>query len=206
MSLKTLVKVSEVNNLSDARYCAGMGVEMIGFTLDENHPQFIELAKLREISVWISGVKVVGEFTGENVENMNYLAQELNLDYIQLNHFLKPESLSQLKKPVIQKLIFDGKNETAIEDSLIHLEEKVSYFLLESETTDAIGPARDVLKKWCSKYPVILAFGINNEDLEVILEDICPAGIGLKGGNEIKPGLKDFDELASILEVLEVND
>lgn len=206
MSLKTLVKVSEVNNLSDARYCAGMGVEMIGFTLDENHPQFIELAKLREISVWISGVKVVGEFTGENVENMNYLAQELNLDYIQLNHFLKPESLSQLKKPVIQKLIFDGKNETAIEDSLIHLEEKVSYFLLESETTDAIGPARDMLKKWCSKYPVILGFGINNEDLEVILEDICPAGIGLKGGNEIKPGLKDFDELASILEVLEVND
>ena len=42
MGLKTLVKVSEVNNLSDARYCAGMGVEMIGFSLDENHPKFIE--------------------------------------------------------------------------------------------------------------------------------------------------------------------
>jgi phosphoribosylanthranilate isomerase len=52
MALKTLVKASEVNNLSDARYCAGMGVEMLGFCLDENHPKFIELARLREISVW----------------------------------------------------------------------------------------------------------------------------------------------------------
>ena len=32
--LKTIVKVSEVNNLSDARYCAGMGVEYIGFSMD----------------------------------------------------------------------------------------------------------------------------------------------------------------------------
>ena len=33
--LKTLIKVSNINNLSDARYCAGMGVEMLGFSMDE---------------------------------------------------------------------------------------------------------------------------------------------------------------------------
>ena len=35
--LKTLVKVGEINNLSDARYSAGMGVELLGFAL--KHPE-----------------------------------------------------------------------------------------------------------------------------------------------------------------------
>lgn len=206
MSLKTLVKVSEVNNLSDARYCAGMGVEMIGFALDENHPQFIELAKLREISVWISGVKVVGEFAGENIENMNYLSKELNLDYIQLNHLLKPEEMAELHKPIIQKLVLDNASEKEIESYLNTYKEFVSFFLLENESADSVNSLIPTLKKWCNQFPVILGFGIKNEDLETILLEIEPAGIGLKGGNEIKPGLKSFDELASILEVLEVND
>ena len=206
MSLKTLVKVSEVNNLSDARYCAGMGVEMIGFTLDENHPKFIQLAKLREISVWISGIQVVGEFTGENVENMNYLSQELSLDYIQLNHVVKPELLAGLKKPIIQKLILNKNNEMEVENYLIAYKNYAEYFLIESEEVDSIGPFFSRIKKWCSTYPIILGFGIKNEDLEKILVDIHPAGIGLKGGTEIKPGLKTFDELSSILDILEIND
>lgn len=205
MSLRTLVKVSEVNNLSDARYCAGMGVEMVGFTLDENHPKFIELAKLREISVWISGIKVVGEFTGENIENMNYLAHELNLDYIQLNHTLNPDLVDGLKKPVIQKLLYYN-NEEEIENFLKLYHSKVEFFLIESEAMDSIGPLSSLMKKWCSTYPIILGIGITTEDLDKILSDINPAGIALKGGTEIKPGLKTFDELSSILEVLEIND
>jgi phosphoribosylanthranilate isomerase len=31
MPLKTFVKVGCITNLSDARYCAGMGVDMLGF-------------------------------------------------------------------------------------------------------------------------------------------------------------------------------
>jgi phosphoribosylanthranilate isomerase len=205
MSLRTLVKVSEVNNLSDARYCAGMGVEMVGFSLDENHPKFIELAKLREISVWISGIKVVGEFTGENIENMNYLAHELNLDYIQLNHTLNPDLLDALKKPVIQKLLYYN-NEEEIENFLRIYQSKVEYFLIESDAMDSIGPLLTLMKKWCSSYPIILGIGITTEDIDNILTDINPSGIALKGGTEIKPGLKTFDELSSILEVLEIND
>src|SRR3954471_11542104 len=113
MALKTLVKASEVNNLSDARYCAGMGVEMLGFCLDENHPKFIELARLREISVWVSGVKTVGEFTGDNVLNINYLAEQLNLDFIQLNHTIEPHHIQELKRPVILKLDYNPSNTDA---------------------------------------------------------------------------------------------
>ncbi|MBX9851514.1 MAG: N-(5'-phosphoribosyl)anthranilate isomerase [Cytophagaceae bacterium] len=206
MSLRTLVKVSEVNNLSDARYCAGMGVEMIGFSLDENHPKFIELSKLREIAVWISGIKVVGEFTGENIDNINYLAEQLNLDYIQINHAIPNNLLHSLKKPVILKLIFEEHTSVELEKIFKAYKNNVAYYLIESETCDSISGIEDMLENWTVSYPILIGFGITNDSLEKITNEIKPKGIALKGGNEIKPGLKSFDELSSILEVLEVND
>ena len=203
MSLKTLVKVSEVTNLSDARYCAGMGVEMLGFTLDENHPRFIELSKLREISTWISGIKSVGEFTGENVENMNYLAKELGLDYVQLSLPVRKEALKEIHKPLILKLVLESFSKNELENYFKEYKGYIEFFLVESDKTDSVKSIQEELKIWCKEYPIILGIGIKAEDLDIILNEIQPKGISLKGGEEIKPGLKTFDELASILEELE---
>jgi phosphoribosylanthranilate isomerase len=204
MALKCIVKVSEVNNLSDARYCAGMGVEMIGFCLDENHPRFIELARLREISVWVSGVKVVGEVTGDDVENINYLAEQLNLDYVQLSHTISPDRIGRIKKPVILKLDFDPENIENISIELQTLSKHVAFFILESRDFDSVKSFEKQLQSWCSQYKIIIAFGIKKEELDEIVNVIKPFGIGLKGGQEIKPGLKDFEALSEILEALEI--
>ena len=60
MALKTFVKISSVNNLSDARYCAGMGVDIIGFDLHEGSDHYVSPSKFKEIERWISGVKLAG--------------------------------------------------------------------------------------------------------------------------------------------------
>jgi phosphoribosylanthranilate isomerase len=205
MALKALVKASEVNNLSDARYCAGMGVEMLGFCLDESHPKFIELARLREISVWVSGVKAVGEFVGDNILNINYLAEQLNLDFIQLNHVIKPDLIKELKKPVILKLNFHSEKINELSEELKKYSEVVDIFLLESEQTDSVARYENILKEWCSGYKIILGFGIQKEMIEDILNKIKPYGLEVKGGDEIKPGLKSFEELSEVLEALEID-
>ncbi len=202
MSLKTLVKVSGVTNLSDARYCAGMGVEMIGFGLDENHPKFIELAKLREISVWISGIKVVGEFHGDNLDNVNYLSHEIPLDFVQLNHLPHLEELKHIKSPIILKLDIEKDRLAETEEAMKKYFGNVTFFLLES-VDYSIAELESILKKWCADYNIILGFGINSESLPAVLNKINPKGIGLHGGHEIKPGLKNFEHLADILELLE---
>jgi len=202
MALKTLVKVSGVTNLSDARYCAGMGVELIGFGLDENHPKFIELAKLREISVWISGIKVVGEFNGDNLDNVNYLSHEIPLDFVQLNHLPHLEILNHIKNPIILKIDIEKDKLAEIEETMKKYAGNIAFFLLESNTC-SIPDIQNVLANWCKTYNIILSFGITGESLPIVLEKINPKGIGLHGGHEIKPGLKDFEHLADILELLE---
>jgi hypothetical protein len=63
--LKTKVKVSSIENLSDARYCAGMGVEWLGF------PLAMPLEKFAEIRNWLAGVQIVGEASGLKPEEIS---------------------------------------------------------------------------------------------------------------------------------------
>ena len=56
MNLKTKVFVLEVNNLSDARYCASMGVDTVAFSLVGEKASSLE--QILAISQWLSGVKI----------------------------------------------------------------------------------------------------------------------------------------------------
>ncbi|WP_373398249.1 hypothetical protein V8V91_00290 [Algoriphagus halophilus] len=62
MALRTFVKISGITNLSDARYCAGMYVNLIGFSLEEGTEKFVNPAQYKEITGWLSGLEFVGEF------------------------------------------------------------------------------------------------------------------------------------------------
>lgn len=60
MALKTFVKISTVNNLSDARYCAGMYVNLMGFNLEEGNKDYMAPEKYQELTDWLSGLEYVG--------------------------------------------------------------------------------------------------------------------------------------------------
>src|SRR5688572_3598128 len=64
MPLKTLVKVGSITNLSDARYCAGMGVEMLGFATIQGQKNYLSPIKFQEIRGWITGPLIVAEVYG----------------------------------------------------------------------------------------------------------------------------------------------
>src|SRR5690606_31291233 len=93
------------------------------------------------------------------------------------------------------------------------IEEKenlVSYFLLSFQSQD---DEKEVLATYASeisalsdKYPLLLGFGLDAASINTLLGETSITGIALQGGHEIKPGYKDFDELADILETIELDD
>src|SRR5688500_2450084 len=64
MPLKTIVKVSHISNLSDARYCAGMGVDMLGFRVIPGIDHYLAPELYQDIRGWISGPKIIAELYG----------------------------------------------------------------------------------------------------------------------------------------------
>ncbi len=210
MALQTIVKVSGINNLTDARYCAGMGVEMLGFGIDQEATDFIGFQKIEEIIQWLSGVQLVGEIGTQNITTV----QEYGFDFLEIGNLTELQQLSVLATnnsntianaipKIILKIKLTADNLQEIGHILEKYHTQVSYFLVESamnlDTNLAV-----VLKNYCQKYPILLAFGITKENILQILASIKPAGIVLYGGNEISAGLKDMDNLAEILEMIEI--
>ncbi|MGB3183463.1 MAG: phosphoribosylanthranilate isomerase [Cyclobacteriaceae bacterium] len=207
MALKTFVKISGVTNLSDARYCAGMMVDMIGFDLDPDSEQFTAPDKFKEITEWLSGVEMVGEFNDLDTDGIREAGEGYTLDAIQTSSVeAAPHIIKSTTLPVIFKLDVSDMDEPARMRPII---EKVgmsaAFVLIESEGKEKGDQWVQEALEIAGNYPVVLGFGVTAENAEELAASDLK-GISLRGGEEIKPGLKDFDELADILEALEIDD
>ncbi len=195
MQLKTIVKVGGINNLSDARYCAAMGVDFLGFPLDSTLPNAINEEDFIELHGWISGIQAIGEY---------HQAPESWPEGIMMLELNASQSPPLPKLPYLLKLNLD---DTIIEEAEVHLQKQpeATYFVLESNQAELQPEQLDWVKKVGSTYPILLGFGINADNVLKLIEELPIKGIALKGGQEERPGYKDYDELADILELLELD-
>jgi phosphoribosylanthranilate isomerase len=207
MALSTLTAVTEINNLSDARYCAGMGVDIIGFNLDKGQASGVTPEAVREIAGWLAGVQLAGAFAGAAAEEINELARQCGLNLVLLNATYLVDDLTKIDLPVIMQVeIHKDTYEKELAQMLELYQPYVQYFLVTSAGFQAIDDTNlQFLQQLAQRFPVLLGFGLDQENVVQVLEQVKPAGIALKGGHEIKPGLKSFDDLADILEMLEVD-
>jgi phosphoribosylanthranilate isomerase len=206
MALRTFVKVSGVNNLSDARYCAGMGVDLIGFNLDPAYQESISIDKFKEITEWILGVGFVGEITTGDYETLKNHLDEYDINLLQIEDPEKVKELKLLEFPLILKLdTANYKTISEVEKLMQEYHNDIEFFAIES-SIDVDKNKLNELTELGKKYPIVLGYGITENNVNDILETTEIKGISLKGGNEIRPGYKDFDDLAKILELIEVDD
>lgn len=207
MGLRTSVIVNGINNLSDARYCAGMGVDIIGFNLKLDDPERVQPDTLKEIKGWVAGVKTAGEFLRARPDIINEMAEEFKLDFIQLDVPYLIDEIEEINRPVIQKVFV---NKDTVESELHEMMELytpyVHSFIIFSDDFDSVDETNArFLAELSEKFKIYIGFGIDKDNINSVLKTIKPTGIGLTGGHEIKPGLKDFDELAEIFEEIEEN-
>ena len=206
MALKTIVKISNVTNLSDARYCAGMGVDMLGFSMDESSPEYIHPATFAEIRSWVAGVQIVGETTATDIDQIERLLDSYQPDVLQVNEAALLPYLTSVNKPLIVQIDFAQFTLEQINTLLTVKPVGADFLLLESHTPIHIDDElKRILQNLASQFPVLLGIGITANTVHTLLSDIPVQGIALAGGNEEQPGNKEFGELMDILETLEVD-
>jgi len=196
MGLKTKVKVGNITNLSDARYCSGMGVDFLGFPIND---LTLDIKNYREITTWVSGPALVLEWhTHEVPPQLNELRSNYNADYVELRvHNL--EKIASAKNQLIITLDIGDWN--LFKGILRDNKKKIAFLSLVSTEHNAVD--RDLIKEIAEEFPVLLGFGVSERNLDVILS-LPIAGLSLQGTTEDSPGLKDYSTLSGILEQLEV--
>jgi phosphoribosylanthranilate isomerase len=205
MALSSFVYISDVDNLSDARYTAGMGVDLIGFRLNPKNESSLRPERFKEISAWVSGVKLVGEFGDSTPEEVKEALTHYNVDYLLVSDESQIHEFTQFDKPLILRISINEETKDTLASTFNYCSGAIDYFLLESGLTKLDKEEISFINSYSSQFPILLGYGVNKENAKTIVGKLKLKGISLKGSSEIRPGYKDFDEMADILEVLEID-
>ena len=206
MALSTFVKVSNISNLSDARYCAGMGVHVLGFTLEKNHPHYTDPEKYTAITEWLAGVKFAAEFNEYTPSEIEQTLSEYDrIDYVQTSQPQHVAALFSTQIPIIVRIDAAQYREdiVALADIMRDCHDQASFYLIENSAPSNSDLLTDLLHL-SRQYPILLGFGHTAEGIASLVKEYPLEGVALEGSEEIRPGYNNFDQLASILEALEI--
>ncbi len=183
MPLKTFVKVGSITNLSDARYCAGMGADMLGFIVVEGQDHYVSPKQFQEIRGWVTGPLVVAEVSGlQSAAQLTSIIENYQPDYLELGIAELP-FLSNNSIPFILRL------ERELTD--VELPSQPAFVLASTFLSNTISP--------------LLIEVSSLAEAEQALQHSTIKGLALRGSAEISPGLKTYDELAEVLELLDTD-
>ena len=197
MALKTFVKINQVSSLSDARYCAGMGVDVLGFALVEGSPSFVDPQQFKEITQWVSGPKFAGEFDSASIDQIKLASVDYSLDFIETSVPDHLEAIAELNIPIILKSRIESQAELGKFLDVVAYGGDLLHFLhleLEADTLKALSSDIATIKK-----PLILSTNDSLTNLDLLIN----YGISLTAKQEEQTGLQDYGEIMDVLEELE---
>ncbi len=186
---RPVIYVSHITNLSDARYCAGMGVDLLGFVIDPADPDFVSVETYQQLIGWVSGPARVVEYGDTTVQDK--IQTDYSPDFIHLG-------LKQLAShPVTSaKLIVEITfHELSAISKELRGRKDVAYWLVTDAPDDVSEPLQLTA-------PILIARNAFPGGVIAYLQRFGAAGVALRGSIETVPGLKDYDHLAEVLEEL----
>lgn len=214
--LRTKVKASAINNLTDAPYFAAFEVEWLGFQLHPEQEHYVQPQVVKAIKEWVDGVQIVGEFELQTASEIKTAIEMLELDAVQVGMLAEVDTLIELQsqQPVIKEIIIEAYTSAAdVQDICDEFAPHCAFFLINFSKNGIAWndlqeglPAflfRD-LQSICAQYPVLLSIDLTPATLEAAVDDLSLAGFSFTGGEEEKTGYKSFDELDELLEVLTI--
>jgi phosphoribosylanthranilate isomerase len=190
MALTRFVKVGNISNLSDARYSAGMGVDLLGFRAIAGQDNFIAPKQFQEVRGWITGPRIVAEIYGfESSAEIDSMLENYRPDLLELS-LNELEKLNSISLPLIVRCKSADLNKI-----LNHkFRTKIEHLLIDDFANS---------EKVISDVPVLIE--LNSFRIDEIKSEYSNYGIALNGSAEIRPGLKSYEDLADILEKLDAD-
>jgi phosphoribosylanthranilate isomerase len=192
---KTKIKVNDIQNLTDARYFAAMGVDYLGFCCNPGSETFCSLAKIKEITDWVEGPQFVLQFQGFQSEQE--IKSVINTGLGHALHFGVFATYDiNFELPIFKEFIFENINkDTNFDCDFPILRSDIDWEKITEK--DKIKLSEILVSKHC-----FLDFKWQTSSLKDLIQQLPSFGLILKGGSEERIGVKTFDDLDDIFEIL----
>lgn len=217
----TQVKICGITNENDAALATELGASHIGMIFVSASPRNIKLTEARKIATRLKGhVKLVGVFQNEASSKINYLAEALELDLVQLHGFEQPEFCAELSCDLIKviQLKFPGADlepkgkarryeDVALVAEMQRYPFNVKHFLFDKpKSAESEGWLENAMARLgriqenCLVPPFFFAGGLNSMNVGGVIERLHPFAVDVASGVEASPGIKDKRLMADFLE------
>jgi phosphoribosylanthranilate isomerase len=194
------VKICGITNLDDARYASACGADALGFVFYKDSPRCVDPGQAQRIIAELPPmITTVGLFVNESPDRIRQTVEFCGLNAVQLHGDEKPDQCCYAPYRVIKAL----RLRPGIDDSVFS-SYQVSALLLDAYVPDKPGGTGqrcdwDRAKKIASRHRVILAGGLNPDNVTEAVRQVQPYAVDVSSGVEIKPGQKDPEKVASFI-------
>lgn len=212
----TKIKICGITEVSYAQVAVEAGADLIGVVFAPS-PRQVTYRKAQEI---VAALKehyfpVVGVFVNMPATKVNAVATFCELDWVQLSGDESWEYCQQIEKPVIKAVhILPGWDERKL---LAHLENgqrkhgsNSLVYLLDTFVEDKYGGtgqafAWEIAGRAAAKYPVIIAGGLQPENVGEVVSSFNPWGVDVSSGVESQ-GVKDLAKIKAFVQAVRAAD
>ena len=202
------VKICGITNWTDARLAVDAGADALGFNFYRESPRYIAPDEARTIATRLPRrVVLVGVFVNASAEEALRVARNVDLNALQLHGEESPAEVARLSEsyPVIKAF----RVGPGFKAGRLARYGGASAFLLDGFDRKRRGGTGNTfdwsVAKAAKKYgAIIVAGGLNPENVARAIREAQPFGVDVCGGVEASPGKKDPERLHALMEEIEL--
>ena len=190
------IKICGITNLEDALAAAHAGADAVGLNFWKPGKRYVAPDRAAEIAAGLA-VKKVGVFVDEDISTVLEIARTVGLDALQLHGAETPEYVRALAPYEVWKAV-------KMSGVVDWPSWGVKTFVLDSPgpLPGGTGATFDWILAHAAKEHgrVILAGGLNPENVAEAIRDVRPWGVDVASGVEIAPGQKDHHKIRAFVQ------
>lgn len=210
---RTRIKICGLTRLEHVRYASGAMADYLGFIFYERSARYLPPREAAAMISWTEGPDCVGVFVDQTLDDVNEIARNTGIDYVQLHGNETPEYCALMNKPVIKAFrILPEMTRSDLEELVKPYLNCVDYLMFDTYSPHTAGGTGkvfnwEILENWDAGKPFFLSGGLSRYNIAKAIETVNPYAIDVSSSLEESPGVKDFDKMDAFFdEVRKIRD
>lgn len=195
------IKMCGMTREQDVNYAIQLGVDAIGLIFARQSSRCIDIETAKSLLLRLPPfVSAVAVLVNPEVNDVNNIIENLPIDMLQFHGEESSEFCEQFNKPFIKAI---PANSSEFILNACSLYKNSSALLLDTPHPELYGGSGKLFD-WKiipknTSLPIIIAGGLNSENIAISVKTYRPYAIDLCSGIEFAKGIKDFNKMQQFM-------